>query len=263
VYSGEKLLVSYLRPINRPDAYHSPAVLSLLVKWLRARWPDVNIVFCGDAGFYRPLLLSWCERHRVRYIVGFSTNAKLLKIGKANIDYVSGAWELLEHKGVDSECFRIFQDIDYQTATWKRPRHVIAKIERNPIGGNQRFIVADLPGEAVHLYSDVYCERGTMENRHKELQMGLFADRTSCSAWWSNQLRVMFSSFAYVLWQTVREKGLAGTQLAKAQVWTLQRRLIHIGAVMLRNTRRIELRLSSAALEKGLFILALNRLQAT
>ena len=263
VYSGEKLLVSYLRPINRPDAYHSPAVLSLLVKGLRARWPDVNIVFCGDAGFYRPLLLSWCERHRVRYIVGFSTNAKLLKIGKANIDYVSGAWELLEHKGVDSECFRIFQDIDYQTATWKRPRHVIAKIERNPIGGNQRFIVADLPGEAEHLYSDVYCERGTMENRHKELQMGLFADRTSCSAWWSNQLRVMFSSFAYVLWQTVREKGLAGTQLAKAQVWTLQRRLIHIGAVMLRNTRRIELRLSSAALEKGLFILALNRLQAT
>lgn len=263
VYCGEKLLVSYLRPINRPDAFHSAAVLSLLVKGLRAHWPGVNIVFRGDAGFYRPLLLSWCERHKVRYIVGFSTNAKLLRECRANIDYVSGAWELLERKQSELDCFKVFQDIDYQAGSWKRTRRVIAKIERNPIGGNQRFIVTDLDGEAEQLYSEVYCERGTMENRHKELQMGLFADRTSCSAWWSNQLRVMLSSMAYVLLQTVREKGLAGTELARAQVWTLRRRLIQIGAVVLRNTRRIELRLSSAALEKDTFILALTRLQAT
>ena len=102
-----------------------------------------------------------------------------------------------------------------------------------------------------------------MENHHKELQMGLFADRTSCSAWWSNQLRVMFSSLAYVLWQSVRQVGLVGTALAKAQVWTLRQRLISIGAVVLRNTRRIELRLSSASLEKYNFLLALQRLQET
>lgn len=102
-----------------------------------------------------------------------------------------------------------------------------------------------------------------MENRHKELQMGLFADRTSCSAWWSNQLRVMFSSLAYVLWQSIRQIGLVGTTLAKAQVWTLQQRLINIGAVILRNTRRIELRLSSASVERSNFLLALQRLQAT
>jgi hypothetical protein len=263
VYSGEKLLVSYLRPIDRSDATHSAAVLSLLVKGLRAHWPDVAITFRGDAGFYRPLLLSWCERHGVRYIVGFSTNAKLLRICQASIDYVSGAWDWMERKDAELECFRVFEDIHYQARSWKRNRRVIAKIERNPIGGNQRFIVTNFEGEAEHLYSDVYCERGTMENRHKELQMGLFADRTSCSAWWSNQLRVMFSSMAYVLMQTIREKGLAGTRLARAQVGTIRQRLIQIGAVVLRNTRRIELRLSSAALEKGTFMLALKRLQGT
>ena len=93
--------------------------------------------------------------------------------------------------------------------------------------------------------------------------MGLFADRTSCTAWWSNQLRVMFSSLAYVLWQTVREVGLVGTTLAKAQVWTLRQRLISIGAVVLRNTRRIEYRLSSASLEKSNYLLALQRLEVT
>ena len=117
--------------------------------------------------------------------------------------------------------------------------------------------------EAEQLYSEVYCERGTMENRHKELQMGLFADRTSCTAWWSNQLRVMLSSLAYVLWQTVREKGLVGTSLAKAQVWTLRQRLVHIGVVVIRNTRRIVIKLSSAALEKENFLIALQRLEGT
>ncbi len=263
VYCGEKLLVSYLRPINCPDAHHSAAVLSLLVKGLRAHWSQVNIVFRGDGGFYRPLLLSWCERHGDRYIVGYRTNEVLMRECQISRETISSAWQLFEYKDVDIPSLKVFLDIDYQAGTWARARRVVAKIEHNELGPNQRFIVTDLVGEAEQLYSEVYCERGTMENRHKELQMGLFADRTSCTAWWSNQLRVMLSSLAYVLWQTVREKGLVGTSLAKAQVWTLRQRLVHIGVVVIRNTRRIVIKLSSAALEKENFLIALQRLEGT
>jgi len=229
---------------------------------IRAHWPEVNIVFRGDAGFYRPLLLSWCERHNVRYIIGYSSNQVLLRECRASIETLESAWHWLDHYDADIPSIKHFQDIHYQARSWRQSRRIVAKIERNDIGPNQRFIVTDLSGDADQLYSEVYCERGTMENRHKELQMGLFADRTSCSAWWSNQLRVMFSSLAYVLWQSVRQVGLVGTTLAKAQVWTLRQRLISIGAVVLRNTRRIEYRLSSASLEKTNFLLALQRLQA-
>ena len=262
VYCGNHLLVSYLRQVNRTDACHSAAILSLLVKGIRAHWPEVNIVFRGDAGFYRPLLLSWCERHNVRYIIGYSSNQVLLRECRASIETLESAWHWLDHYDADIPSIKHFQDIHYQARSWRQSRRIVAKIERNDIGPDQRFIVTDLSGDADQLYSEVYCERGTMENRHKELQMGLFADRTSCSAWWSNQLRVMFSSLAYVLWQSVRQVGLVGTTRAKAQVWTLRQRLISIGAVVLRNTRRIEYRLSSASLEKTNFLLALQRLQA-
>ncbi len=131
----------------------------------------------------------------------------------------------------------------------------------NELGPNQRFIATDLVGEAEQLYSEVYCAHGTTENRHKELQMGLFADRTSFTALWSNQLREMFSSLACGLWQTASEKGLVGTSLAKAHVWTLRQSLVLIGAVVIRNTRRIEIKRSSAALEEENFLIALQRLE--
>lgn len=263
VYCGNHLLVSYLRAVNRTDSHHSAAVLSLLVKGLRAHWPGVNIVFRGDAGFYTPLLLSWCERHEVQYIIGYRSNEVLLRDCQIEIEAMENGWHWLEQFEQDIFSIKHFKDIPYQARSWRTCRRVVAKIEHNGIGANQRFIVTNLQSDAEQLYSDVYCERGTMENRHKELQMGLFADRTSCSAWWSNQLRVMFSSLAYVLWQHIREVALAGTTLAKAQVWTLRQKLIQIGAVVLRNTRRIELRLSSAAIEKSNFMHALQRLNAT
>ncbi len=187
----------------------------------------------------------------------------MLRESRVSIETLENAWHWLEHYDANIPSIRHFQDIDYQAGSWRESRRIVAKIERNDVGANQRFIDTNLPGDAEQLYSEVYCERGTMENRHKELQMGLFVDRTSCSAWWSNQLRVMFSSLAYVLWQSVREVGLVGTTPAKAQVWTLRERLINIGAVVLRNTRRIEYRLSSASLEKSNFLLALQRLEAT
>ncbi|MEM6988411.1 MAG: IS1380 family transposase [Pseudomonadota bacterium] len=263
VYCGEHLLTSYLRPINRSDAYHAAAVLKLVVSELRRHWPGVRIVMRADTGFYRPLLLSWCERHSVEYIIGYARNKRLERLVATEVKVIAGAWEQIEDTQTDLDGIKLFDDIRYQADSWRNPRRIIAKLEHNALGSNQRFIVTSLAGDAEQLYSEVYCERGEMENRHKELQMGLFADRTSCTAWWSNQLRVMLSSFAYVLMHHIRKVGLAGTKLARVQVWTLRQRLIWIGAVVLRNTRRIELRLSSACLEKTTLLTALRRLEGT
>ena len=263
VYCGEHLLVSYLRPLDRPDAYHSAAVLKLLVTELRRHWPAVRIVMRADTGFYRPLLLAWCERHAVEYLVGYASNKVLKRCVEVQKRTLAEAWAYCEERDETLDKLKLFEDLSYRAGSWKRPRRVIAKLEHNALGSNERFVVTSLEGDAEQLYSEVYCERGTMENRHKELQMGLFADRTSCTAWWSNQLRVLLSSFAYVLLHHIREKGLAGTHLARAQVWTLRQRLIWIGGVILRNTRRIELRLSSACLEKAAFLTALQRLEGT
>ena len=263
VYCGEKLLVSYLRPSDRGDRRHAAAILSLLVKQLRSHWPDVRITFRGDAGFQSPLLLAWCDRHRVEYIMGFGGNVKLKAHYQGEIDALSTVWEGLEAEDPGRDGVKLFDELPYQAGSWRRERRVIAKLEHNAKGANQRYIVTSLEGEPEDLYSGVYCERGTMESRHKEAQMGLFADRTSCHEWWANQLRVMFSALAYTLLQEIRETALSGTKLAKAQVWTLREKLLKIGAVVLRNTRRIELRMNSNCLDKSLFLQTLARLGAT
>ncbi len=260
VYCGEHLLVSYLRSSDRGDSRHAAAVLSLLVKGIRRHWPHVRIIFRGDAGFYSPLMLSWCERHDVNYIVGFSGNAKLRASYATEIDYLSGLWEALEQADESFPKLKAFYEQSYRAKSWKHDRRVIAKLEHNACGGNQRYIVTNLSDDAEHLYSEVYCQRGEMENRHKETQMGLFADRTSCQFWWSNQLRVMLSSLAYTLLNAVRRIALKGTELARAQVWTIREKLIKISAVLLRNTRRIELRMSSACVHQRLFVQAMIRL---
>ncbi len=263
VYCEEQLLVSYLRPSDRGDSRHSLAVLSLLVKGLRQHWPEVQIIFRGDCGFYSPLLLSWCERKDVKYIVGFGANAKLSRYYATEVAVLSTIWEKLEDNDSEHEGLKVFYEQAYQAGSWKTPRRVIAKLEHNGHGANQRFIVTNLSGDVEQLYTEVYCQRGSMENRHKELQMGLFADRTSCQFWWSNQLRVMFSSFAYTLLQSLRAQALKNTKLARAQVWTIREKLIKIGTVILRNTRRIEFRMSSACVYQEIFIRALDRLEAT
>ncbi len=263
VYCEDQLLVSYLRSSDRGDSRHSLAVLSLLVKGLPEHWPETQIIFRGDCGFYTPLLLSWCERHAVKYIIGFSGNAKLQKHYALEVGLLSTLWEGLEKDDPEYKGLKLYYEQDYQAKRWKRPRRVIAKLEHNGCGANQRYIVTNLSGEAEQLYAQLYCQRGTMENRHKQLQMGLFADRTSCQFWWSNQLRVMFASLAYTLMQGLRARALKKTKLSRAQVWTIREKLIKIGAVILRNTRRIEFRMSSACVYRETFIRALDRLEAT
>jgi hypothetical protein len=256
VFCGEQLLVSYLRPSNIDAARHSWAILSLLVKRLRQEWPGVKIVFRGDSGFCRWKLLHWCERHAVHYIVGLAQNARL----RAGIASPLARAEA-EHRRT-KEKVRLFTDLDYAAATWDKPRRVIAKAEHTEKGSNPRFVVTNLAGDAQALYDEVYCARGEMENRIKEQQLGLFADRTSCHDWWANQFRLLLSSSAYVLLEAIRRLGLHGTGLARAQVQTLRLTLLKIGTVILRNTRRIRLLFSSAYPRQNLFRLAAHRLSS-
>jgi hypothetical protein len=256
VFCGEQLLVSYLRPSNIDVAQHSQAILKLLVTRLRAVWPKVKIIFRGDSGFCRWKMLRWCERHSVDYIVGLAKNSRLLAMAQELNERAEAQFASAQEKQ------RLFGWLDYAAHTWDRPRRIIAKAEHSTQGRNPRFVVTSLAGEAQALYDEVYCARGEMENRIKEQQLGLFADRTSCHGWWANQFRLLLSAAAYVLMETIRRVGLCGTELARAQVTTIRLKLLKIGTVILRNTRRIRLLFSSAYPEQALFGSVLGRLSS-
>jgi len=255
VFCGDQLLVSYLRPSNIDGAKHAWAILALLTKRLRQEWPEVKIIFRGDSGFCRHRMLGWCERHDVKYIVGIARNKRLENVIEPAMQLVEQLLELTGEK--QREFFRFH----YAAGTWKQSRQVIAKLEVTDKGRNPRFIITNLEGDKQVLYDDLYCARGDMENRIKEQQMGLFADRTSAHYWWANQFRLLLSSLAYVLMEGIRRLGLKGTELARAQVGTIRLKLLKIGAVILRNTRRIRFLLSSAYPYQDLFAVVVARLK--
>jgi hypothetical protein len=254
VFSGEKLLVSYLRPSNIDAAKHSRAILKLLADRLRQAWPGVRIIFRGDSGFCRWKLMRWCDRHEVGYIIGLARNKVLERIAEP---FMLQARQQYEQTGQKQ---RIFTTFDYAAGSWDRPRRVIHKAEHNSQGGNPRFVVTSLTDDAQALYDQVYCARGEMENRIKEQQLGLFAGRTSCHKFVANQFRLLLSSFAYTLIETLRRTALAGTELARAQATTIRTKLLKIGAVVTASVRRIVLRLSSSYPLRQLFEQVARRL---
>ena len=240
VYCGKFPLASYLRPAFMDPAQHSWAILALLVKALRKEWPQVNIIFRADGGFSRHKIMSWCERHKVKYIIAIGGNTKILKQSEALINQAK------RRNKKTNQAQRLFGHIQYAASTWKNKRRILIKAEHNDRGSNPRFVVTNLDGRSKYLYDHVYCARGDMENRIKEIQLDLFSDRTSCHDWWPNQLRLLFSTMAYVLMNCLRENYLQGTQWAKAQPGTIRLKLLKIGAVIIRNTRRIRFLLSSS-----------------
>ena len=256
VFCGRQLLVAYLRPSNIDASKHAWSVLSLLVKRFRQVWPSVDIVVRGDSAFCRHRMLDWCERNDVRYIVGLARNAVLEREVQVACEVARDGFEATGRKS------RLFTEFSYGARTWRRARRVIARIEHGPKGRNPRFVVTNLDGQAQHLYERVYCQRGEMENRLKEQQLDLFADRTSSSKWWTNQYRVLLAALAYTLLETIRRTALRGTDLARAQCQTLRLRLLKIGAVVTRNTRTVAVRLSSACPDQTVFRLLVHRLTA-
>jgi len=255
VFCGDHLVVSYLRPSNIDGAKHGWAILALLVRRLRQQWPDVGIVLRADSGFCRHRMLSWCERHGVGYIVGLAKNARL--DGQAAM-WMGWAEAAYRHSG---EKQRLFVELRYGAGTWSKRRRVIARIEHGAKGANPRYVVTSLEGDGQYLYDKLYCQRGDMENRIKEQQLDLFADRTSCHEWWPNQFRLLLSSLAYTLIEAIRRLALKGTDMARAQAGTIRLKLLKIGAVVIRNTRRVSLHLSSACPDKALFHLVAARLR--
>ena len=254
VFCGEQLLVSYLRPSNIDPAKHAWAILKLLTSRLRQEWPQVRIILRADSGFCRWKMLRWCERHDVDYVVGLAQNKRLLALAGPLMQRAEQAFEKHQCKQ------RKFHWIQYQAGTWDRSRRVIAKAEHQAMGANPRFVVSTLKGRSQAIYDDIYCARGEMENRIKEQQLGLFADRTSCHRWWPNQLRLLLSSAAYVLMESIRRLGLRGTKLARAQVGTIRLKLLKIGTIILRNTRRIQLRMSRGYPYQEIYLQVARRL---
>jgi hypothetical protein len=256
VFCGNQLLVAYLRKSKIDGAKHAWAVLALLVKQLRKAWPKVKIIFRGDSGFCRHQMLRWCEKHNVGYIVGVAKNSRLKELSEKQI---SNAAKTFTETGLKQ---RLFDEIQYAAGTWDRTRRVIVKAEHTVKGSNPRYVVTNLQGKPKNLYDNLYCARGDMENRIKEQQLDLFSGRTSCHAWWANQFRLLLSSLAYTLIEAIRRLALKGTELSKAQSCTIRLKLLKIGAVIVRNTRRIKFMLSSAYPYQKLFATVAARLDS-
>jgi hypothetical protein len=256
VFCGEQLLVSLLRPASTDAARGAWSVLRLLAGRLREAFPGVRLIFRGDSGFCRWRMLRWCERNDIGYIVGLARNARLEALLAPTLAEAEAEFKTTQLK------VRKFAELSYAAQSWDQERRVIGKAEHSVKGANPRFILTNLQGEGQQLYDKVYCARGEMENRIKEQQLDLFADRTSCHAWWANQFRLLLSSCAYVLIETIRRLGLKGTTMAKAQCGTIRLKLLKIGAVVLRNTRRVQLLWSSSFPNQGIFAQAWKALSS-
>jgi hypothetical protein len=255
VFCGDQLLAAYLRESGIDVAKHTRAILKLLVDRFREVWPEVRIILRGDSGFCRWRLMRWCERHEVGYILGLARNSVLEDRARFQMGRAEHAFR---RTGEKQQSFRF---IRYGAKTWDRKRKVIVKAERLIQGPNLRFVVTNLPGDPEKLYKDLYCQRGEMENRIKEQQLGLFADRTSCHAFLANQLRLLLSSSAYVLMEALRRLGLSGTELARAQVQTIRLRLFKIAARVKTSVRRVVFHLASSYPYRSILIHALGAIR--
>lgn len=248
VFCGDQLLCAYLRPSNIDGAKHARAITKLLVEAIRKRWPEVKITIRADSGFCRWRLMRWCDNHDVSYILGVAGNKVL---DRRVADLLEQAEQSFTETAGQKQ--RLFGETLYAAGTWDRERRVLMKAERLPAGTNTRFVVTNLTGTPQSLYDDIYVQRGEMENRIKEQQLMLFADRTSCHDFLANQFRLLLSSFAYVLVETLRREHLAGTDLAQAQVDTIRLKLFKVAARVVTSVRRVVLHLSSSYPGQDLF----------
>lgn len=248
VFCGDQLLCAYLRPSKIDGAKHARAITKLLVDAIRARWPEVKITIRGDSGFCRWRLMRWCDNHGISYIFGLGRNAVLKRRVAELMQQAESAYE-----STSGQKQRLFGETQYAAGTWDRKRRVLMKAERLPAGPNTRFVVTNLEGTPKELYDDIYVQRGEMENRIKEQQLMLFADRTSCEDFAANQFRLLLSSFAYVLLETLRRIHLADTDLAKAQVNTIRLKVLKVAARVVVSVRRIVFHLSSSYPGEALF----------
>lgn len=260
IFCGEQLLSARLREANQDGSAGTKEELSRIIGQIRQTWPQVRIIIRGDSGFCRDALMSWCEENRVDYLFGLAKNKRLKSVIKTELQQAQADFE--NHQ----QAARVYKDFRYQTRkSWSRERRVVGKAEYLAKGENPRFVVTSLSQDsydAQSLYETLYCARGDMENRIKEQQLGLFADRTSTHLMQANQLRLYFSSFAYVLMQTLRRLALSDTEMAKAQCTTVRLKLFKIGAQIKVTVRKVWIAFSESYPYANLFQHILKRLEA-
>ena len=248
VFCGEHVLCARLREANHDAAFGCLAEIRRMVAQIRATWPEVKIVLRGDSGFCRNELMSWCEDNGVDYVFGLARNQRLRgMIGRQ-------MYEATQQWNQTGKPARVFTEFEYSTKKtkkggWDCERRVVAKAEHIDGKENPRFVVTSLASagwEARGLYEDLYCARGDMENRIKECQLDLYADRTSTATMRANQLRLWFASMAYVLLCALRRIALHHTPFAKATCGTIRLKLLKIGALVRVSVRRIKVAMASA-----------------
>ena len=251
IFCGDHLLAAKLRPSDIDASAGSVKELARIVEHIRRQWPEVQIVIRADSGFCRENIMAWCEANDVDYILGLARNKRLQKILSKELHESKQQFE------ATGQAARVFKDFTYQTRkSWSRPRRVIGKAEHLRKGANPRFVATNLASEAFGartLYEVEYCARGEMENRIKEQQLYLFADRTSAHSMRANQLRLWFSSVAYTLLQVIRQFGLQGTKLARARCDTIRLKLLKIGASVRVTVRRVWLSMAESCPYQQLF----------
>jgi Transposase DDE domain group 1 len=261
IFCGDFLLCAKLRKSDRDGCAGALEEVTRIVERLRAVWPGVRITLRADSGFARDELMQWCEQHQVDFIFGLARNSRLETLLR---DELAAAEAQSRASG---KPVRLFKDFIYQTReSWSGARRVVGKAEHLIDKSNPRFVVTSYSTArmaAVPLYEQLYCARGDMENRIKEQQLGLFADRTSSATMRANQLRLWFAALAYTLLNHLRHSGLRDTELARAQVWTIRCRLLKIGARVTVSVRRVAASLSSAFPLQPLFTHVLANLQRT
>jgi len=260
VFCGKHLLAAKLRPANIDAAAGSVEEVARIVAEIRAKWPATRIILRADSGFAREALMAWCEANGVDFIFGLAKNARLNRAIGAELI------EAREESRMSGQPARRFKELIWSTRkSWSRKRRVVAKAEWTQGEANPRFIVTSLTaadGDGRALYEQVYCARGEMENRIKECQLDLFADRTSAWSMRANQLRLWFASMAYVLVASLRRIGLQATDLADATCGTIRRKLFKIGALVTISVRRIKLAMASGCPYKAVFAAAHRALVA-
>ena len=258
IFCGRHLLLAKLRPANIDASAGAKEEIAFIVAQIRQSWPSVEIWLRADAGFCREELMAWCEAHSVHYVFGLARNPRLEAL---IADELAEAARKAAESGKPE---RLFKELRYRTLnSWSRERRVVAKAEHLPKGKNPRFIVTSLTSEAAgaqELYETIYCARGDMENRIKECQLDLFADRTSAASLRANQLRLWFASLAYVLMTALRRIASQGTELAQATAGTIRLKLLKLGALVTVSVRRVKIAIASACPLKGVFVNAHRRL---
>jgi len=250
VFCGRDLLAAKLRSANSDASAGAVDEVARIVARIRQSWPRTRIVLRADCGFAREALMAWCEANRVEYVLGLARNERLA--AEIATDLAQAAADSAR----TGQPARRFRDFSWRTLeSWSRERRVIAKAEWLPgtTGGsgkaNPRFVVTSLKrarADARHVYQAIYCARGEMENRIKECQLDLFADRTSAATMRANQLRLWFASMAYALLCALRRIGLARTQFAAATCGAIRLKLLKIGALVRVSVRRVKVAMASA-----------------